>query len=403
MYSRLALRCQALPGGVFTPTRLARNGTCTIDRLGRTGCNVCTVSSAAGDRRRLGPVDHEESLAALHRAVDLGVNFFDTADGYGNGKSGACSPICAGSAPSRSGYRHGIGRRPARMSPRAPREPTGFVENCLRDLETEALDLVQLHCPPWDVFYMPEVFGALDSMVQQGKVVHSGSASRRWSGHSRPWSTQGSRRCDRLQHLPPAARRAVLRRGRRRVASSCACPWPRACWPARWTRQTSFRRQRSPALRSPRRALRRGETFAGVDFELGLRAVEQLRALLPPGVGVAQFALRWILMFDRVSCVMPGASGPIRSRITWPPPTCLPCAHHHGRRPRHLDGLIGPGPPALVDGRPSRHSIGRAMPTATAGGGDRCPRGRRRSAVATVKSQALRLTGPHGRVEEHDP
>src|SRR5512133_2388029 len=142
--------------------------------LGRTGWKVSAISFGAwAIGGTWGDVRDEESLSALHRALDLGVNFFDTADVYGDGRS---EQLLARLRKERREPFHiatKIGRRsdPHVASGYNKKNLTAFVERSLKNLETEALDLVQLHCPPTEVYYMPEVFDILDGFVRDGKLL----------------------------------------------------------------------------------------------------------------------------------------------------------------------------------------------------------------------------------------
>jgi aryl-alcohol dehydrogenase-like predicted oxidoreductase len=145
--------------------------------LGRTGFKVSEISFGAwAIGNDWGKVDDSESLAALNRAVDLGVNFFDTADVYGDGRSEKLL------AELKKGRKEEIfiatkaGRRlnPHIASGYNAENITAFIERSLQNLQTDALDLVQLHCPPTEVYYFPELFGALDDLTQQGKIKNYG-------------------------------------------------------------------------------------------------------------------------------------------------------------------------------------------------------------------------------------
>ncbi|HEX5836415.1 MAG TPA: aldo/keto reductase, partial [Anaerolineales bacterium] len=145
--------------------------------LGRTGWNVSTISFGAwAIGGTWGNVKDEESLAALHRALDLGVNFFDTADVYGDGRSEQLLARLRGERSEPFYVATKAGRRldPHLANGYTRENLTSFVERSLRNLEVETLDLLQLHCPPTDVFYMPEVFDALDGLVQAGKLRYYG-------------------------------------------------------------------------------------------------------------------------------------------------------------------------------------------------------------------------------------
>ncbi len=187
--------------------------------LGRTGISVSAVSFGAwAIGSSWGPVDDTESMAALHAAIDAGVNFIDTADVYGDGKS---ERLIARLKKERPGDEIRVATKAGRRLPAQTPEGytrenlTGWVERSLRNLETDALDLLQLHCPHPAVYERPEVFGILDDLVAAGKVRHYGvsveTVAEAHEGDSLPARRN---RADHLQHVPAEACRAVLRRGR---------------------------------------------------------------------------------------------------------------------------------------------------------------------------------------------
>src|SRR5512142_937236 len=141
--------------------------------LGRTGWNVSAISFGAwAIGGTWGDVKDEESLAALRRALDLGVNFFDTADVYGDGRS---ERLFARLRKERREPFYVATKAGRRLDPHVAAgfnktNLTAFVERSLKNLEVEALDLLQLHCPPTEVYYMPGVFGILDDLVKAGKL-----------------------------------------------------------------------------------------------------------------------------------------------------------------------------------------------------------------------------------------
>jgi aryl-alcohol dehydrogenase-like predicted oxidoreductase len=283
--------------------------------LGRTGFQVSAVSFGAwAVGGTWGPVDDAESLATLHRAVDLGVDFFDTADVYGDGRS---ERLLAELRRSRSEPIHiatKAGRRlPAQVASGYNRENlTAFVERSLANLGTDALDLLQLHCPPTDVYYQPEVFGVLDDLVRAGKVRYYGVSVERVEEALKAIEFPGVQsvqiifNCFRQRpaelFLPEAARR--------RVGVLARLPLSSGMLAGKMTRDSTFAPDDHRTFNRQGEAFDRGETFSGIDFETGLRAVEQLRALVPPGASMASFALRWILMNPAVTCVIPGAKRP---------------------------------------------------------------------------------------------
>jgi aryl-alcohol dehydrogenase-like predicted oxidoreductase len=286
--------------------------------LGRTGWNVSAISFGAwAIGGTWGTVQDEESLAALHRAVDLGVNFIDTADVYGDGRS---ERLIARLKKSRKEEIIVATKAGRRLNPHTAEgynraNLTAFVERSLKNLEVEALDLLQLHCPPTQVYYMPEVFGILDDLVQAGKLRYYGVSVEKVEEalkaieYPNVQSVQIIFNIFRMRpaelFFPEAKRRGVGILARVPLASGLLT--------GKLKPDSSFERDDHRAFNRRGEAFDRGETFSGVDFEAGLAAVEELRPLVPPGMTMTQFALRWILMFDAVTCAIPGAKRPAQA------------------------------------------------------------------------------------------
>jgi len=279
--------------------------------LGRTGFHVSTISVgcwAIGGS--WGKVNDEESLAALHRSLDLGVNFFDTADVYGDGHS---ERLIARLRKERSEPFYVATKAGRRLSPHLAKgydagNLTRFVERSLSNLEVEALDLLQLHCPPTDVYYQPETFGALDELVQQGKLRHYGvSVERVEEGlkaleYPNVQSIQVIFNMFRQRPLELLFKEAA----RRKVGILARVPLASGLLTGKLTRQQSFEADDHRQFNRHGEAFDRGETFSGVDYDLALDAVDSLRSLVPRGTTMAQWALRWILMEEAVTCAIPG-------------------------------------------------------------------------------------------------
>jgi aryl-alcohol dehydrogenase-like predicted oxidoreductase len=279
--------------------------------LGRTGFHVSTISVgcwAIGGS--WGKVNDEESLAALHRSLDLGVNFFDTADVYGDGHS---ERLIARLRKERSEPFYVATKAGRRLSPHVAQgynasNLTRFVERSLSNLEVEALDLLQLHCPPTDVYYQPETFGALDELVQAGKLRHYGvSVERVEEGlkaleYPNVQSIQVIFNMFRQRPLELLFKEAA----RRKVGILARVPLASGLLTGKLTRQQSFEADDHRQFNRHGEAFDRGETFSGVDYDLALDAVDSLRSLVPRGTTMAQWALRWILMEEAVTCAIPG-------------------------------------------------------------------------------------------------
>ena len=283
--------------------------------LGRTGWKVSEVSFGAwAIGGGWGSVDDLESLAALNKALDLGVNFIDTADAYGDGhseqliaqvlKSRREEVIVATKAGRRLNPHVADGYNAANL--------TSFIERSLKNLNTDRLDLVQLHCPPTEVYYRPEVFDALDDLVRAGKIRYYGVSVEKVEEALKAIEYPNVQTVqiifNMLRHRPSEL---FFREAKaRKVGILARVPLASGLLTGKMTRQTSFADDDHRNYNRHGEAFDMGETFSGVDYETGLAVAEELRTLVPAGATMAQLALRWILMFDAVSCVIPGAKRP---------------------------------------------------------------------------------------------
>ncbi len=283
--------------------------------FGRTGWKVSTVSFGAwAIGSAWGPVDDEESMAALHKAIDMGINFIDTADVYGDGHS---EQLIARLRRERSEPFIVATKAGRRLSPHTAEgynaeNLTRFVERSLKNLATDCLDLVQLHCPPTEVYYRPEVFGVLDDLVRAGKIRTYGVSVQKVEEALKAIEYPGVQSVQIIFNMF-RLRPTELFFGeakRRRVAIIARVPLASGLLTGKMTRNSTFAADDHRSFNRQGEAFDVGETFSGVDFEVGLRAVEELKPLIPPGCTMAQFALRWILMFDAVTCTIPGAKRP---------------------------------------------------------------------------------------------
>ena len=280
--------------------------------LGRTGWKVSEISFGAwAIGGSWGEVDDRQSLAALHRAVDLGVNFFDTADVYGDGRS---ERLLARLKRERSEEIIVATKAGRRLDPHVAagynRENlSAFIDRSLQNLETEALDLLQLHCPPTDVYYNPDLFNALDDFVRQGKIRYYGVSVERVEEALKAIEYPGVHTVQIIFNMF-RQRPAELFFGeakKRKVGILARVPLASGLLSGKFTLQSQFAADDHRAFNRHGEEFDRGETFSGVDYETGLQAVAELRALEPDTLEMAQFALRWILMFDAVTCAIPGA------------------------------------------------------------------------------------------------
>jgi len=283
--------------------------------LGRTGLNVSAISFGAwAIGGTWGPVDDEESLKALHRALDLGVNFFDTADVYGDGHS---ERLLARLKRERGPIFHTATKVGRRLNPHVAsgytRENlTAFVERNAANLQVEALELLQLHCPPTDVYYMPEVFGALDDLKRAGKLKHYGVSVERVEEALKAIEYPEVQSIQIIFNIfrQRPAEHLFAEAQRKKVGILARLPLSSGLLAGKMKAGQKFAADDHRAFNRTGSAFDRGETFSGVDFDAGISVVEELRALVPSGMSLAQFALRWIDMHDAVTCSIPGAKRP---------------------------------------------------------------------------------------------
>ncbi len=283
--------------------------------LGRTGWKVSTISFGAwAIGGTWGPVEDRESLDALRRAVDLGVNFFDTADVYGDGRSERLLAQLKRERKEAIIIATKAGRRldPHVASGYNRQNLTDFIERSLKNLDTEALDLVQLHCPPTEVYYNPEVFGVLDDLVQAGKIRYYGVSVEKVEEALKAIEYPGVQSVQIIFNIfrQRPADLFFAQAKRRQVGILARLPLSSGMLAGKMTLAAQFAPDDHRAGNRQGEWFDRGETFSGVDFVTGLQAVDALRSLVPPGWSMAQFAMRWITMFDAVTCAIPGAKRP---------------------------------------------------------------------------------------------
>ncbi len=284
--------------------------------LGRTGWDVSEMGFGAwgigGDA--WGKTDDSDAIAALHKAIELGINFIDTADVYGDGHSEQLI------AQVRKEHNEGLiiatkaGRR---LNPHVAegynrQNLTAFVERSLRNLQMEALDLLQLHCPPPAVYDQPEVFAILDELVQQGKIRYYGvsveTVEEALKAVRYP-NVQSIQIIFNMFRFKPSEQFFAAAR-ESKVGIIVRVPLASGLLTGKFRPDSQFAESDHRGFNRHGEAFDAGETFSGVDYDTGLQAVEELRPLVPQGATMAQLALRWILMFPEVSTVIAGAKNP---------------------------------------------------------------------------------------------
>jgi aryl-alcohol dehydrogenase-like predicted oxidoreductase len=283
--------------------------------LGRTGWKVSSVSFGAwAIGGAWGSIDDSESLAALHKAIDLGVNFIDTADVYGDGHSERLVSQVLRERKEEIIVATKAGRRldPHVASGYNRGNLTAFVERSLKNLDTDAIDLLQLHCPPTEVYYMPETFGVLDDLVQAGKLKHYGVSVEKVEEALKAIEYPNVKTVQIIYNIfrQRPADLFFKEALRKNIGIIVRVPLASGLLTGKMKPTTTFEADDHRAFNRHGESFDRGETFAGVDYEAGLQVVEDLRRLVPEGWSMPQFALRWILEQEAVSCTIPGARNP---------------------------------------------------------------------------------------------
>jgi aryl-alcohol dehydrogenase-like predicted oxidoreductase len=259
-----------------------------------------------------GDVSESDAKAALHAALDSGTTFIDTADVYGDGRS---ERIIAAVLRERGGPRPFVATKAGRrLDPHSAQGYTAanlnaFVDRSLKNLDTDCLDLVQLHCPPTEVYYRPEVFEAMDAMVTAGKIRHYGVSVEKVEEGLKAIEYAGVKSVQIIYNIfrqRPADlfMREAQDRG---IAVIVRVPLASGLLTGKMTADTRFAADDHRHFNREGQAFDKGETFAGVPYDVALEAVDRIRSLVPQGVTMAQFALRWILMNRGVTTVIPGA------------------------------------------------------------------------------------------------
>ena len=289
-------------------------------RLGTTDMSVSAVSFGAwAIGGAWGTVDDSCSVRALHAAVDTGVNFIDTADVYGNGRS---ERLVARLLRERAGERIYVATKAGRRLP--VQTPDGYtrenltrwVEDSLSNLEMEAVDLLQLHSPHPGVYDRPEIFGVLDDLVQAGKVRYYGTSVETVDEALRALAHPGLQSVQiifNMFRLKPADRFFAAAR-ERKVGILARVPLASGLLTGKLHADSTFEADDHRSFNRHGERFDRGETFSGVPYDVGLAAVDELRPLVPTDSTLAQLALRWILMFPEVTCAIPGAKTEAQAR-----------------------------------------------------------------------------------------
>jgi len=281
-------------------------------KLGRTGWKVSEISFGAwAIGGTWGDVNDNESLEALNIALDSGVNFFDTADVTSVLRF---ERLLAKLKKERKEKFYIATKAGRRLDPHTAdgynrKNLSSFVERSLKNLNTDVIDLLQLHCPPTQVFYMPQVFGILDDLVKEGKLIYYGVSVEKVEEALKAIEYPNVQIVqiifNMFRHRPSEF--FFEQAKKKQVGILARVPLASGMLAGKFTKDSKFEKDDHRRFNRHGEDFDKGETFSGVDYDLGLKAVEELKDICPAGITLTQFALRWILMFDAVTCTIPGA------------------------------------------------------------------------------------------------
>ena len=283
--------------------------------LGKTNFNISEISLGTwqvggkwGDT-----FDHSNADKILNNAVDQGINFIDTADVYGMGDSEKAVGRLVKSRSERIYVASKCGRKlnPHNNESYTPKALRSFVEDTLRNMQLETLDLIQLHCPPPEVYYRPEIFELFDRLKDEGKIQHLGVSIEKVEEGLK--ALEFSNVCS-LQLIFNAFRQRpqellFQQAQEKNVGLIARVPLASGLLTGKYSKETTFGKDDHRAFNRNGEVFDKGETFSGIDYEKGLAAVEELKKIFPE-TPLSLIALKWILMFSEITCIIPGASNP---------------------------------------------------------------------------------------------
>jgi aryl-alcohol dehydrogenase-like predicted oxidoreductase len=285
-------------------------------KLGKTGIEVSEISLGTWQvGGKWGePFSHENADKILNAAVDAGINFIDTADVYGDGESEKAVGRLVHNRSEKIAVATKCGRR---LSPHVnesytPATLRKFVENSLENMGLETLDLIQLHCPPTEVYYRPEIFEIFDRLKEEGKILNMGVSVEKVEEALKAMEFPNVTTVQIIFNLfrqRPAE--LFFQEARRRdIGIIVRVPLASGLLTGKFKPDTHFAPTDHRNFNRNGEAFDKGETFSGLDYNVGLAAVAEIKKLFPGQENLAPLALRWILQFEEVSCIIPGASKP---------------------------------------------------------------------------------------------
>ncbi len=283
-------------------------------KLGKTGFEISEISLGTwqvggkwGDE-----FNHDNANIILNTAIDSGINFIDTADVYGDGESEKAVGRVVNSRKERIYVATKCGRKlnPHVSNAYQPGVLRKFVEDSLKNMKLETLDLIQLHCPPTEVYYRPEIFELFDQLKKEGKILNLGVSVEKVEEALKaieyPNVTTIQIIFNMFRQRP--AELFFKEAQRKNIGLIVRVPLASGLLTGKFDKNTKFLKKDHRHFNRNGLFFDKGETFSGIKYDTGIEAVEELKKLFPGEDNLAPVALKWILMFNEVSCIIPGAS-----------------------------------------------------------------------------------------------
>ncbi|MBN2610939.1 MAG: aldo/keto reductase [Bacteroidales bacterium] len=285
-------------------------------KLGKTGYEISEISLGTWQvGGRWGePFDHSNADRILNTAVDAGVNFIDTADVYGDGESEKAVGRLVKSRNEKIFVATKCGRRlsPHTSEAYQPGVLRKFVEDSLKNTGLETIDIIQLHCPPTQVYYRPEIFALFDELKKEGKIQHLGVSVEKVEEALKAIEYPNVTTVQVIFNLfrQRPSQLFFKEAAKKDIGLIARVPLASGLLTGKFSGDSKFGRGDHRFFNRMGMFFDKGETFSGIDYNTGLDAVEDLKKLFPEYENLAPVALKWILMFSEVSCIIPGASSP---------------------------------------------------------------------------------------------
>jgi aryl-alcohol dehydrogenase-like predicted oxidoreductase len=282
--------------------------------LGKTGMNVSAISIGTWQvgGKWGSEFDHANADKILNKAIDSGINFIDTADVYGDGESEKAVGRIVRNRSEKIYVATKCGRQLQPHVDAAYQVPVlrKFVENSLTNMGLETIDLIQLHCPPTNVYYRPEIFELFDQLKTEGKIQHMGVSVEKVEEALKAIEYDNVTTVQIIFNMfrQRPAELFFAEAKKKNIGIIVRVPLASGLLTGKFSAQSNFETGDHRQFNRNGEAFDKGETFSGIDYATGLAAVEALKAIFPGQANLAPIALKWILQFDAVSCIIPGAS-----------------------------------------------------------------------------------------------